>query len=218
MIDKKRIIYILGVLLMFGGSSSFLFNYINEKIDVAYEMMNEQLFSNTIAEEEIIEEVIEEEIIEEDNGVVHGVAEEKVEENITKEYYIGYLEIPKINLYRGFVDINSAANNVQINLQIIKSSSYPDVDKGNFILAAHSGIGYNAFFKDLYKLSNGDNAYIHYKNKKYVYKVVDIYTQPKIGKVSIYRNKDNTTLSLVTCTKDDELTQTVYILYLLNVE
>ena len=40
MLDKKRIIYILGVLLMFAGSSSFLYNYINEKIDVAYEMMN----------------------------------------------------------------------------------------------------------------------------------------------------------------------------------
>ena len=52
MINNKRIIYILGVLLMFIGSSSFLYNYVNEKIDIAYEMMNEQLFSNTVTTEQ----------------------------------------------------------------------------------------------------------------------------------------------------------------------
>ena len=52
MIDNKRIIYVLGVLLMLIGGSSFLYNYVNEKIDVAYEMMNEQLFSNTITTEQ----------------------------------------------------------------------------------------------------------------------------------------------------------------------
>lgn len=217
MIDNKRIIYILGVLLMFIGSSSFLFNYVNEKIDVAYEMMNEQLFSNIVTTEqkEVKEELIESaptEVVNEPEVV------EQVNDNVVTEYYIGYLEIPKINLYRGFVDMNSEANNVQINLQIIKPSNYPDVEKGNFILAAHSGNGYNAYFKDLYKLSNDDNAYVYYNNKKYTYKITNIYTQPKVGRLSVYRKKDTTSLTLITCTKDDESTQTVYILDLISVE
>lgn len=217
MIDNKRIIYILGVLLMFIGSSSFLYNYVNEKIDIAYEMMNEQLFSNTVTTEqkELKEELIESaptEVVNEPEVV------EQVNDNVVTEYYIGYLEIPKINLYRGFVDMNSEANNVQINLQIIKPSNYPDVEKGNFILAAHSGNGYNAYFKDLYKLSNDDNAYVYYNNKKYTYKITNIYTQPKVGRLSVYRKKDTTSLTLITCTKDDESTQTVYILDLISVE
>lgn len=221
--NKKRIIYILGVLLLFIGNSSFLYNYINEKIDVAYEMMNKKLFSNiveseleeTIVEENIqieeINESLESEIVEENNEIVNSG-------DVITEYYIGYLEIPKINLYRGFVDINSSANNVQINLQIIKPSNYPDVDKGNFILAAHSGNGYNAYFRDLYQLSNDDYAYVHYNNSKYIYKLSKIYTQPKVGRLSIYTKKNTSNLTLITCTKDDNSTQTVYILDLVNVE
>ena len=217
MIDNKRIIYVLGVLLMLIGGSSFLYNYVNEKIDVAYEMMNEQLFSNTITTEqkEEKEEVIESaptEVVNEPEVV------EEVNDNVVTEYYIGYLENPKIGLYRGFVDMDSVANNVQINLQIIKPSNYPDVEKGNFILAAHSGNGYNAYFKDLYKLSNDDNAYVYYNNKKYTYKITNIYTQAKVGRLSVYRKKDTTSLTLITCTKDDESTQTVYVLDLVSVE
>ena len=217
MIDNKRIIYFIGVLLMFVGSSSFLYSYVNEKIDVAYEMMNEQLFSNTVTtiqkeeKEEVIDSV-ETEIVNEPEVV------EQVNDNVVTQYYIGYLEIPKIGLYRGFVDMNSSANNVQINLQIIKPSNYPDVEKGNFILAAHSGNGYNAYFKDLYKLSNDDYAYVYYNNKKYTYQITNIYTQPKVGRLSVYRKQDTTSLTLITCTKDDESTQTVYILDLIGVE
>ena len=223
MMDNKRIIYILGVLLMFAGSGSFLYNYINEKIDIAYEMMNEQLFSNIVepeVEETIIEENVQTEEINESavTEIVEENNEEVTNDNVIIEYYIGYLEIPKINLYRGFVDMNSSANNVQINLQIIKPSSYPDVDKGNFILAAHSGNGYNAYFRDLYQLSNDDYAYVYYNNSKYTYKITKIYTQPKVGRLSVYRKKDTTNLTLITCTKDDESTQTVYILDLVNVE
>lgn len=207
---------------MFVGSSSFLYNYINEKIDVAYEMMNKQLFSNVVTteqeEKEEKEEVIESVDTEIINEIVEEPTSEVVNDNVVTEYYIGYLEIPKINLYRGFVDMNSSANNVQINLQIIKPSSYPDVDKGNFILAAHSGNGYNAYFRDLYQLSNDDYAYVYYNNKKYTYQITNIYTQPKVGRLSVYRKKDTTSLTLITCTKDDESTQTVYILDLISVE
>ena len=128
--------------------------------------------------------------------------------------YVGILEIPKINLKKGFLDVNSKYNTIDYNVTVIKTSTYPDVNKGNFILAAHSGTASISYFKNLYKLKKGDNANIYYKNKKYVYKIVKIYEQPKTGKLSIYRDYSKTTLTLITCTKDNKKTQTLYILEL----
>ena len=59
---------------------------------------------------------------------------------------------------------------------------------------------------------------IYYNNKKYVYKIDKIYNEKKTGRVRILRNKNNTTLTLITCTKDDNYHQTVYIAYLTSVE
>ena len=134
------------------------------------------------------------------------------------KYYVGTLEIPKINLKKGFLDINSPYNNVDRNVTVVQTSSYPDVDKGNFILAAHTGNSSVSFFTKLHDLSLGDLAIINYKNKKYTYQLVNIYTQPKIGVISIYRDTEKTTLTLVTCTKNTQATQTIFILELINVE
>ena len=101
---------------------------------------------------------------------------------------------------------------------IIEGSTYPNVKKGNFIIAGHSGTGWKAFFNELYRLNIGDEAYVTYKGKKYTYKFTNIYKQPKTGKIAIYRNYDKTTLTLVTCTNNDETTQTVYIAELEKVE
>ena len=125
--------------------------------------------------------------------------------------YIGYLNIPKINLTKGFLDKRSTENDVEKNILVVDGSTYPDVDKGNFILAGHSGTGWKAFFNDLHELNVGDTAYVTYKNKKYTYKITNIYKQSKTGKIAIYRNYDKTTLTLVTCTNNDSKTQTIYI-------
>ena len=94
---------------------------------------------------------------------------------------------------------------------VVKESSYPDVDKGNLIIAGHSGNSWKAFFNDLYKLNKGDYAYVTYKNKKYAYKIVNIYKQDKVGTIAIYRDYNKTTLTLVTCTNYESTTQTIYI-------
>ena len=125
--------------------------------------------------------------------------------------YIGTIEIPKINLKKGFVSPNSKYNDINYNVTIIEGFDYPDVKNGNFILAAHSGTGPQSFFKNLYKLSNGDIVKITYKNKVYKYEIKKIYTQKKQGYLTIYRNINKTTLSLITCTKDSKTLQTVYI-------
>ena len=132
--------------------------------------------------------------------------------------YIGYLNIPKINLTKGFLDNRSSENDVEKNILVVEGSNYPDVDKGNFILAGHSGTGWKAFFNDLYKLSAGDTAKITYKDKTYTYQITNIYKQPKTGKLAIYRNYDKTTLTLITCTNNDSTTQTIYIAELINKE
>ena len=51
-------------------------------------------------------------------------------------------------------------------------STYPDVDKGNFILAGHSGTAYFSYFKNLPKLDIGDVAYVYYKGGRYGYKLI----------------------------------------------
>jgi LPXTG-site transpeptidase (sortase) family protein len=129
----------------------------------------------------------------------------------SKNIYIGYLNIPKINLQRGFTDINSKYNKVSKNIYVHPSSSYPDKENGNLILASHSGTSSISFFKNLYKLELNDDVYVNYNNKDYHYKVTDIYTDVKDGDIGIRRNKNKTTLTLITCTKNDKTTQTVYI-------
>ena len=57
-----------------------------------------------------------------------------------------------------------------------------------------------------------------YKGKKYTYKIVNIYTQPKVGNIAIYRDYSKTTLTLITCTNNDSTTQTVYIAELVKTE
>lgn len=132
--------------------------------------------------------------------------------------YIGYLEIPKINLKKGFLDVNSKYNSIDYNVTVIKTSTFPDKPKGNFILAAHSGTATISYFRNLYQLKKGDIARVYYKKKKYTYKIVKIYNQAKTGKLSIYRDYNKTTLTLITCTKDNKKKQTLYILELTKTE
>lgn len=138
---------------------------------------------------------------------------EDLRKKIAKEF-IGYLEIKKINLKQGLVSKNSYYNKVKYNIQMLSLSDYPDKNLGNVILAAHSGTGYLAFFKNLYKLSKGDEAKITYKGYNYVYKIVDIYNVPKTGKVKVNRDVHKTCLTLITCTHNSKTEQTVYILEL----
>ncbi len=163
----------------------------------------------------------EKENTDEENNIVESEGEEETETEESDTYtddYIGYLTIPKINLNKGFVDKRSKENDVEKNIMIIEGSTYPNVKKGNFIIAGHSGTGWKAFFNELYRLNIGDEAYVTYKGKKYTYQFTNIYKQPKTGKIAIYRNYDKTTLTLVTCTNNDETTQTVYIAELEKVE
>ena len=140
------------------------------------------------------------------------------EPEIITESYVAVLEIPEISLKKGIYSLGSRYNTVSRNVAILSPSDYPDVKGGNFVLAAHSGNGYLSFFKNLYKLNTGSMAYIYYNNIKYSYKITYIYKQAKTGTINVYRPYGKTTLMLITCTKNDESSQTVYVAELISEE
>lgn len=130
--------------------------------------------------------------------------------------YDGIIEIPQINLIKGFYTIDDKRNNINENVTVHKSSTYPNIEKSNLILMAHSGIGEKAYFNDLIKLNNDTLIKIHYHNIKYTYKIANKYEIEKNGKALIKRNKDKKTLTLITCSQKDKTKQLVYISYLID--
>lgn len=209
---KKRIspstVALIGAFVITIGGFFILYNFISDKKLFAYDYMNEQIYDNR-----------ETEIYDVNTTEVNTDEEETNTKNYQDiESYIGYLEIPKIKFRRGFYNITSKLNTVEANIEIIKGSDMPDVTNGNLIIAGHSGTGWKAFFKNLYKLEVGDEAIVTYAGINYKYKITNIYKQKNTGTVSIKRNYDKTTLTLITCTKDDSSTQTIYIAELYNVE
>lgn len=204
-----------GVILIIGGTLALLSDYIKLKRDVVFSEMNLTLsnISGEYINTEELDNQIEEEIEEENN-------EEVVvsDTNYTYEEYLGVIDIPKIGLYKGFYNKNSSLNNVKFNLYVLPESNYPDTQNGNLMIAGHSGNYNNSYFTNLHQLVIGDNVIIHYNNLKYTYKIVNIYYEEKDGDVRIFRNKEKTTLTLITCTKDDNTKQTIYIAELSNVE
>lgn len=186
------------------GIPLLLSNYIKEKRDVVFSQMNlalSEINMSEITNNEEVEEPVAEEPTE----------EVKEDNNYTYEEYLGILDIPKINFYKGFYSKTSSLNNVQFNLFVLKESDYPDVVNGNLIIAGHSGNYNNSYFANLYMLDLEDTITVHYQGKDYTYKITKIYNEEKTGTVRILRNRNKTSLTLITCTKDDNYHQTIYI-------
>ena len=207
-IDKKeQLIKLVASFIFLIGSFMYIgriaYNYYVELRD--YNKAQEFLNIGKEEVEEVKVDIDEEEIKE----------QPKQEEKKTFNYnYIGVLEIPKINIKRGFLNIKDKGNNVNKNLQVIKGSDMPNVKNGNLIIAAHSGNSYISYFKNLHKLSNDDVAYVYFNNIKYTYKVAGKYDVEKTGKVVIHRDNKKNTLTLITCSQTDKTKQIVYILEL----
>ena len=148
------------------------------------------------------------EFYEEQEEINNNISSEKEEEtNIEKEEvksttpldYIAVLKIPSIVLEKGLVSKDSYYNNVNKNIKILDESDMPDEENGNVILAAHSGNGKNAFFKNLNKLEIDNIVSIFYNGYEYRYRMVNTYDVEKTGTVEILRNAQKNTLTLITC-------------------
>ncbi len=180
---NKSWLYIIGSLIFLCGAGLIFYDYYSEQ-------------KINIQEQEAIEEFYEDERI--TDSIEEPQKIEEVEEQ-TKVNYIAILKIPKIKLERGLVEPSSYLNNVKYNLQWIDGSSMPDQVNGNVIIAGHSGSARVSYFRKLDQLVIGDSVSIDYKNKTYNYKVVDIYDIEKTGTAEIIKNKNTTTLTLITC-------------------
>lgn len=209
--QKKRIspsvVAFIGTIIIIFGGFFLSYNYVQSKKTMVYDYMNNIFVAS--GSENISSQ-------EEEN--FNNSDEEVPNASVDPYQYIGTLIIDKIKFNKGFYPKGSELNNVDKNLLLVNESSYPNVSKGNLIIAGHSGSGWNAFFNELYQLSVGDTAKVIYNNKTYTYKFVNIYKAPKVGTISIYRNAKRTTLTLVTCTNNDSKTQTIYIGELQSVE
>lgn len=211
---KNSTILFLGIVVITIGIGFGLFEYFLERKDEVFSDMNILLYESEIPENIESDDNLELEI-ENEEQEINGEVETPQKQETTYNY-VGILEIPKINLKRGFLDINSKYNKVNYNVTVINGSTFPDQNSNNLILAAHSGSCKICYFDKLYKLQKNDQAYVYYKNKKYVYSIVNIYEVEKDGTVPIYRDYDKNTLTLITCTRNSDTKQTVYILELVN--
>lgn len=204
---KRSHVLLVGSFFIFIGALSLSWNYLSQLKRDIYEDMRIAMMD--IEEpQEVVNNV----------PAVEDVAKEENNTNYVIDYskYLGVLEIPRIGLKRGFYDTDSKYNNIQYNVAVVGGSQLPDIDKGNLILTAHSGDAYISYFAYLWMLGVGDHAYVTYNGRKYDYQIVNIYNIKKTGVAVIRRNLDKTTLTLITCTKDDKFSQTVYILELVG--
>ena len=125
---------------------------------------------------------------------------------------LGMIRIPKIDIDNKLYKIGSPENNVDKNIEVLSSSSMPDVSGGNFILASHNGFSPIAYFHNLNKLEIGDIVYVFYNGVDYRYEISDIYDVIKTGKVEIKRDKSRNAITMITCKGEDK--QLVVIGYL----
>ena len=202
---QKSQILLLGSLLIFLGGISLSYNFIKSLKEDVFEDMKQLMVQDSPSKNNSDSSNIPIEEQTENNGSNNVVRTENFDK------YLGILEIPKIRLKKGFYNVDSRYNSIQYNVTVIQGSTFPDVAGGNLMLMAHSGTAYISYFRYLYKLQVGDMAYVTYGGNKYQYRIVNIYNVDKTGSVTIQRNFDVTTLTLITCTYNDDTKQTVYI-------
>ena len=200
---KKSWFIIIGSLIIILGFSLLSFDFIKPYVDENTEEKSLEQFY--IKEEQIIDK----------NDKTTSDEVEKEKKPKVKYNYIAVLKIPKINLEKGLVEKSSKYNNINYGVQILKESDSPDVINGNVILAAHSGTANISYFRNLDKLNLGDDAIIYYQGNTYNYKVVKKYDADKTGKINIKRDRNTSTLTLITCRHNTDK-QIVIILELQN--
>lgn len=198
--SKSQLIIVGSLLIILGIGvigGKYLYNY--------FQTRNEEQLIDTFFEEqkEITEdttpEVPEEKEISETPKLTN-----------TKINYFAVIKIPKIGLEKGLASKGSYYNNVNRNILVLNESDMPDKEKGNVVLAGHSGSGRTAYFKNLHKLERDDEVSIFYNGSEYKYKVVNQYDIEKTGTANIVRNAEKSTLTLITC-RHNTNKQIIYI-------
>lgn len=219
---KKKIFIFIFLLLIFISLFIISYDYLKTEQDIIYNEINAKFYKNkkttTKKKKENNQDVISNIKIDEN---VTELEESNINNNPDSNYdsnIVAVLEIPQINLTRNLYNKNSSENTISKNVKIMNESDFPNIKKGNFILAAHSGTGRLAFFKDLHNLSLSSMIYVYFNGVKYSYEINNIYDEDKDGNIAIKRNINETTITLITCKYKDKTKQTVYTGVLKNEE
>lgn len=121
---------------------------------------------------------------------------------------IGSIEIKKINLNENLYKLESEENNVDKHVTILKESIFPENDNSIIFIAAHSGTGEIAYFKNLDKIQQNDIINLKLNNKKYEYIVKNMWEEPKNGYININK-EENKQLILTTCSPTNSKKQLI---------
>ena len=121
---SKNLKIIFSFIILFIGIFIFASEYFESKKIAVYDYMNELYYNEEISVADI------EEIEETTNNVEENNEEESKEDTSYKfnekqensSIYIGYLNIPDINLRKGFTEKNSKYNTVSKNIEILSAS------------------------------------------------------------------------------------------------
>lgn len=134
--------------------------------------------------------------------------EQEVQKEQEKDNSIGELRINSINLKEKLYPINDKKNNVDQNVTILKESIPPNKDNSIMFLAAHSGTGPYAYFKNLDKINKNDTIKLFYEHNEYNYVVKNIWETEKDGDIEITKEKENQ-LILTTCSPTNKKKQLI---------
>ena len=207
----------LSILFSFIGLILITYTYFDTIKNNVYNDMNIRYIEQQVVISEPLEEII---VPEEQTTTTTKVVEQTTTKKDARDAYIGYLEInePDVKIKRGFVSPDSKYNSVGYNVMVIGGSKMPDVKNGNLILAAHRGNSSVSYFDKLYKLKRRAKATITYEGKTYTYELTNDYEVDKDGSLTIKRNANVNTLTLITCTRNKKTKQTIFIFELVSVK
>lgn len=113
-----------------------------------------------------------------------------------KEEFLLELYIPRIGLEKKVYTIDSKLNNVDMNVEILKSSN---INKNLYFLASHSGGGKASYFDNLIFLEKGDIIWIISDGKRCCFVVQELFYIEKNGFFVTNYGDDGNTLFLITC-------------------
>ena len=113
-----------------------------------------------------------------------------------KEEFLLELYIPRIGLEKKVYNIDSNLNNVDMNVEILKSSK---ISKNLYFLASHSGGGRASYFDNLIFLEKGDIIWIIIDGKRCCFVVQELFYIEKNGFFVTNFGDDGNTLFLITC-------------------
>lgn len=113
---------------------------------------------------------------------------------------IGYVEIPKIDVYLP-IYYGTSKEVLNKGIGLIENTSLPVGGQGTHaVLSGHSGLPSMKLFTDINQLENGDQFFVHVLNNHFAYQVNQQKTVLPDDVADLMIEKDKDYISLLTCT------------------